>query len=245
MFRYSGPLLSFVVIAVCLGINIARYPVVWEMVDQSVFAAKVAALEVEDGAISDSAIPDNAAPAVQSALQTAQLETAQVETLKEGTPVPPPLGGSPSSLSSSKVALFSTNLSKSPPDTVSSNGYGPIPAHSVPSQKIAAQFVPQAVPPAVEENSHSVAGGRPEVNKVEEEELSAYRPAQPQPVYANRYEERPSEPNEVPLAKSHEKPLEFRHELTPEERVAAFQKSPLDLTPGDDSDNEFSDSPEW
>ena len=216
MFRYTGPLLSFVVIAVCLGINIARYPVVWEMVDKTALTATIAAQESEVEA------------GVALEHQVVQTESEPVILSKEGTPVPPPLGGSPSSLSSTRT-LFTTNLSKSPPENVSSSGYDPIPAYSVPNHKIANL----AVPSKVEANELMAAN---ESELPDEEDLSDYQPILPQPAYAARYEEQPPKPASIP----DEKP----RELTPEEKVEAFKNSPLNLTPAD-SENEFSEVSEW
>jgi len=212
MFRYSGPLLSFVVVAVCLGINITRYPIVWEMMDKTALAVNTTSQEQD---------------------QVAQTETEpKAALLKEGTPVPPPLGGSPSSPSSR--TLFTTNLSKIPPDNVSSNGYEPIPAPSVPNPKVATLVSV----PAIEEDE--VTAELMATNESEwvgdEEDLSDYQPILPQPVYAARYEEQSPKPTSV----SNEEP----RELTPEEKVEAFQNSPLDLTPATDSYNEFSQL-EW
>jgi len=222
MFRYSGPLLSFVVIAVCLGINIARYPVVWEMVDKTALNATLVAQEAE---VEADVAPEH---------QVAQAEPEPKNILsKEGSPVPPPLGGSPSSTRT----LFTTNLSKPPSENVSSNGYEPIPTFSVPNHKIANL----ATPPEVEEDKPAtqwIASNEPKRTEEDaEEDLSNYQPISPQPIYAAHYEEQPSIPNEVPR----EKP----RELTPEEKIEAFKNSPMDLIPVNNSDSEFSETLEW
>ena len=213
MFRYSGPLLSFVVVAVCLGINITRYPIVWEMMDKTALAVNTTSQEQD---------------------QVAQTETEpKAALLKEGTPVPPPLGGSPSSPSSR--TLFTTNLSKIPPDNVSSSGYEPIPAPSVPNPKVA-----NLASPPIEENEVTAELMATNENEFaqEEEDLSDYQPVLSQPIYAARYVEQPPEPEEIPNK------YEESKELTPEEKVEAFKNSPLDLVPADDS-KECSKKPEW
>ncbi|MCL2303990.1 MAG: hypothetical protein FWC43_01450 [Planctomycetaceae bacterium] len=227
MFRYSGPLLSFVVIAVCLGINVVRYPIVWEMVDQTAFRVSFATQE-----------------AVESfEHQVVQTETEQkADSFQEGSPVPPPLGGSPSSLPSSTRTLFTTNLSKSPPENVSTSGYGPIPAHLVPNHKIAVQAAPQEV----EEPELFVASESDWTE--EDEDLSDYQPFSPRPAYAAHYEERLPESNKTPFPVSESvesESYEYSRELTPEEKVEAFKNSPLDLTPAADSRNKFRETPDW
>ena len=229
MFRYSGPLLSFVVIAVCLGINIVRYPTVWEMVDQTAFTAKTAALEQES----------DEDEYVASEYQTAQtVPELKPDISKEGSPVPPPLGGSPSS--SSTRTVFTTNLSKSPPENALSSGFDPIPAYSVPNHRIANL----AVPPKVEEEQPVVKltatneTERAEEVEEGEEDLSGYQPILSQPAYAARYEEQvPPEPEKAPTRES--------RELSPEEKVEAFRNSPLDLMAAGDSDYELGKTPEW
>ena len=232
MFRYSGPLLSFVVVAVCLGINITRYPIVWEMLDKTTFAANAVAHDAE--------IDTNTGADHLSEQLAAKTETEpKTGLLGEGSPVPPPLGGSPSPSSSTRT-LFTTNLSKTPPENVSPNGYAPIPAVSVPNHRIASQVLL----PAVDENepaTESIAAN--EYDRTEEEEdFSDYQPIQPQPVYAARYEEQIPEPDDETLESDEDEEV---RELTPEEKVEAFKNSPLDLMPPDDSDSEFSDSPVW
>jgi len=229
MFRYSGPLLSFVVIAVCLGINIVRYPTVWEMLDQTAFTAKTAALEQEG----------DEDEYVASEYQTAQtVPELKPDISKEGSPVPPPLGGSPSS--SSTRTVFTTNLSKSPPENAPSNGFDPIPAYSVPNHRIANL----ASPPKVEEDEPGaewIATNESEwVEEDVEEDLSGYQPILSQPIYTTRYEEQLPE-----LEKTSETPNEESRELTPEEKVEAFKNSPLDLVSVNVSDNELSERPEW
>jgi len=233
MFRYSGPLISFVVIAVCLGINIVQYPVVWEMVDKTAFTIKIAR-EMEE--IEEFATEDG-----QSEQQIAQAERRPTsEILQEGPPVSPPFGGSPSS--SSTRTLYSTNLSKLPPENVSSSGYGPIPAHSVPN-RIAGVTVTSAVEASEPQAELSVASDW--TNEQEEEDKSDYQPAPPQQRYATRYEEPEPETDKTPPAQPLVESNGSQHEWTPEARVHAFRNSPLDLTPANDPDNEFRTRPDW
>ena len=225
MFRYSGPLLSFVVIAICLGINIVRYPTVWEMVDQTTFAVKFASQEQKVDDFDEYVTSEG--PAESQIVQT-EIEP-KADFSREGTPVPPPLGGSPSS---STRTLFTTNLSKAPPENVSSNGYEPIPAYAVPNRRIA----DLASPPEVEEEEVAAefeSEWTEEEEEEEEEDLSDYQPVLSQPVYAARPEQQPAPPAEEP------------RELTPEEKVEAFKNTPLDLMPANGSESEFSRTPEW
>ena len=232
MFRYSGPLLSFIVVAVCLGINIVRYPVVWEMLDKSTFSDSIASQENTESNEEPQKIGQ---PEQKLETQIAKSETSDKNTLKEGSPVPPPLGGSPSSLSAPAARISLSGTSPSPP--AATNGYGPIPAHSVPNRKFADNVaaVEEKVTPQEEEPNAFAEEEPAEVSfeeEPDEEPVEEIKPSQPLPAYSEKYQ--PSEPATPPKSAK---------EMTPEEKVEAFRKSPLNLEPA--QKDEFAETPEW
>ena len=232
MFRYSGPLLSFVVVAVCLGINIVRYPVVWEMLDKSTLSESIASQENTESNEEPQKIEQTEQ---KPETQIAKSETSDNNPLKEGSPVPPPLGGSPSSLSTPAARISLSGTNSSPP--AATNGYSPIPAHSVPNRKFAdnATVAEEEVTP-LEEEPDAFAEEEPVVVSFEEKEepVEEIKPSQPQPPYSEKYQ--PSEPEPVT-------PPKPAKEMTPEEKVEAFRKSPLNLEPA--QKDEFTETPEW
>ena len=234
MFRYSGPLLSFVVVAVCLGINIVRYPVVWEMLDKSAYSDSIASQENTESNEEPQKIEQSEQ---KPETQIAKSETSDKNTLKEGSSVPPPLGGSPSSLSAppSHITLSGTNSSPS----ATTNGYGPIPARSAPNRKFADSAAvakdEKEVTPQEEEPDAFAEEEPVEVpfeEEPEEEPVEDVKPSQPLPAYSEKHQ--PSEPVTPP---------EPAKEMTPEEKVEAFRKSPLNLEPA--QTEEFTEAPEW
>lgn len=146
--RYTGALLSFVIIVVCLGINITQFPIAREMVDRSLASPATPNSHEENSSpnpaeniLSDTAVdsstaerPSGSAPSVtlpsslvlQQTLQKQEQDKKNHSTAispQEGSSAPPH-GGSPSRISISATLVPSLPL-------VSNNGYEPIPADKI------------------------------------------------------------------------------------------------------------------
>ncbi len=250
MLRYSGSLCSFVIIALCIGINISRYPVVWEMLDKT--TASVAAVAPDDDVSSrpqEEGFSIDDLPNSHQLAENVGTDSQNERILREGSPVPPPLGGSPSSSPSSRITLFATETGKKPAAT-SSNGYGPIPAQSLPLRKTAAQPTPQPTPQPIaepddfaEEPEPQFAEDEPVEVKTPETETRDPQMSRPQPVYGQQYAPIPAKKPEPVSVQTPKANAVTPREMSPEEKVEAFRKTPLILdTPQTD---EFTETPEW